>query len=369
MLLLSSKDYYETLGLSRDASKDEVKSAYRKLALKYHPDRNKSSEAEEKFKEISEAYAVLADDQKRKYYDTFGHAGISDRYSREDIFRGVDFETIFKDIGFGFGGFGDVFERFFGARGWGWQSTPKGSDIEYNLEITLEEASTGVEKTIPVSNIENCDVCDGTGAKPGTSPESCTKCKGRGQLTYSRAAGGTSHVLFTQIVPCNNCNGRGTVIESPCKECQGEGKVQSQHEIKVTIPPGVESGGILKLSGQGDTGEGGAPAGDLYVIVHIKPHEIFHRQGNDVICEIPITFTQATLGAEIKVPTLDGGAYLKIPKGTQNGTIFKLKEEGMPSIHERARGDELVRIYVEVPKKLTRKQKKLLKEFEKEIKK
>ena len=228
---------------------------------------------------------------------------------------------------------------------------------------------TGVEQDLSVPYIEKCDTCDGSGAEPGTSPKACQKCKGRGQVSYSRSAGGASHVLFTQIVPCSDCNGKGEIIESLCGECQGEGRVQRQRRINVKIPPGVESGSILRLSGQGDISEGGGSPGDLYITVYIRPHETFHRQGNDIICEIPMTFTQAALGAEIKVPTLDGEAYLKIPAGTQNETVFRLKEEGMLSMHEGRRGDELVKIFVQIPIKLTRKQKKLLKEYDKEFKK
>lgn len=366
MYYLNGNDYYEILGISRDASKEEIKDSYRELALKFHPDRNKSPDAEEKFKEISEAYAVLSDDEKRKYYDNFGHAGISGKYTREDLFRGVNFDEIFRDVGFGFGGFRDIFERFFGIRDWGWHPPSRGRDIEYGLEITLEEAASGLEEIISVPHIENCDKCDGSGAKPGTSPKTCSKCDGSGQIRYSRSVGGNSYVSFTQIVPCSKCHGEGTIIEDPCKECNGKGKVQREHKLSIKIPAGVESGGTLRLRGQGDVGERGAPAGDLYVSVNIKPHDVFQRRGNDLICEVPISFPQAALGVKINIPTLNGQARLKIPNGTRSGTLLRLKGKGMPFINGHGRGDEFVRVFIQTPTKLTKRQKQLLQEFEKE---
>ncbi len=363
---MSGKDYYEILGVSKDASEEEIKDTYRSLALKYHPDRNKSSDAEEKFKEISEAYAVLSDEEKRKQYDMFGYAGISDRYTREDIFRGVDFGDIFRDLGFGFSGFRDIFERFFADHDWGWQGPARARDIGFNLEITLEEAAAGTEKIVSVPHIEICNVCKGNGAKPGTSPKTCSECKGSGQIRYSQSAN-NDHILFTQIVPCSKCKGKGKIIESLCKKCNGNGKVQGQHKVRIKIPAGVESGGVLRLTSEGDIGENGNTRGDLYVTLYIKPHKIFQRRGNDVICEVQISITQAALGTKIKVPTLDGSAVLKIPSGTQPGEVFRLKEKGLPNIDRSGRGNQLVVISIHTPTKLTTRQKELLQEFEKEI--
>lgn len=362
---MSSKDYYEVLGVARDSSQDEIKDAYRSLAMKYHPDRNKSSEAEERFKGISEAYAVLSDEEKRKYYDTFGRDGISDRYTREDIFRGVDFGDIFRDLGFGFSGFRDIFDRFFADHDWGWQGAPRGRDLGINLEITLEEAASGTEKLVSIPHIEICNICSGNGAKPGTSPKTCSECKGNGQISYSQSAN-NDHILFTQIVPCRKCNGKGKIIESPCKKCNGQGKVRNQHKVRIKIPAGVESGGILRLGGEGDITENGLPRGDLYATLYIKPHEIFQRRGDDILCEVQISISQAALGTKIKVPTLEGNSTLKIPSGTQPGKFFKLEGKGMPRLDRRGRGDEIVIISVFTPTKLTTKQRHLLQEFEKE---
>lgn len=357
------RDYYEVLGVSRNAAKDEIKNAYRKLALQYHPDRNKAPDAEEKFKEISEAYAVLSDDEKRKQYDMFGHAGIGAKYSPEDIFRGVDFGDIFRDSGFGFGGFDDIFDMFFGRRR-GWRQGPqRGADLRYDLEITLEEVATGLEKEIYVPRKEKCEDCKGSGAAPGTEPRRCSRCNGTGQLQRTTSIG---FGQFIQVETCNFCGGRGTVVDSPCKSCRGTGIVSQNRRILVKIPAGVDEGPRLRLVGEGEAGARGGPPGDLYVVVHVKSHEMFRRRGSDILYETFIGFVQAALGTEIDVPTLDGKAKLKIPAGTQSHMVFKLKGKGVPNLNGFGRGDELVRVKTRTPTKLTSKQRELLLQFAKE---
>ncbi len=365
---MSKRDYYEVLDVPKNASKDEIKKAYRKLALKYHPDRNKSPDAEEKFKEISEAYAVLSDDEKRKQYDMFGHAGISGRYTTEDIFSGVDFDEIFRDFGFGFGGIDSIFESFFS--GFGGRSRARrragprpGADLRYDLEITLEEVVFGSEKEIEVPRSEPCSVCHGSGAKPGTEPKVCKRCNGTGQIRLTQRRG---YTVFTQITTCDVCHGKGTVIHKPCKECKGTGQVQTTRKLSIKIPSGVDTGSTLRLRGEGELSMNGGPPGDLFVVIYVKEHEIFTRHGNDIYYELPINFAQAALGAKIKVPTLNGKAELKIPAGTQTHTIFRLRGEGIPDIDGYGKGDELIRIIVQTPNKLSKKQKELLKEFAKE---
>lgn len=358
----TKKDYYEILGVPRNATKDEIKAAYRKLALQYHPDRNKSPDAEEKFKEISEAYAVLSDDEKRAQYDQFGHAGIGGRYSAEDIFRGADFETIFRDLGFGFD-FDDLFSRFFGGRRV--YEEAKGRDISLSLTITLEEAASGTTKEIQVPRTERCKACNGSGAKRGTSPTICSRCQGRGQVQYTRRMG------FAQIITtttCDVCGGRGSIIENPCPECRGTGLIEVYRKIKVDVPAGVDEGFTLRLRGEGDIHPLTKNSGDLYLTISIASHKYFKRDGDDLIFETQIGFPQAALGTEIAVPTLDGHMWLKIPPGTQSGTVFRLKGKGMPRIRSRySRGDLLVKVDVKVPTKLTERQKALLKELEKEL--
>jgi len=361
---MNKRDYYEILGVSRDASKEEIKNVYRKLALQYHPDRNKSPGAEEKFKEISEAYAVLSDDEKRIQYDRFGHAGIEGRYTWDDIFRDVDFDEIFRDLGFGFGGFGSIFEMFFGRmrRPSGPQ---KGPDLQYDLEITLEEAASGLRTEIDVPRTETCTICHGSGASPGTEPRTCPKCHGTGQL--ERASHLSGYARFIQIETCPFCHGRRTIIDSPCKNCNGTGEVQRTRKISLKIPSGVDTGYHLRLRGEGEAGIRGGPPGDLYVVIHVKPHEMFERKGSDLFCEIPINFIQAALGAEVEVPTLDSKAKLKIPPGTQTATVFRLKGKGLPNLHGFGRGDQFVKVVIRTPTKLTPRQKQLLTEFAKEM--
>lgn len=358
------RDYYEILGVSKNTTKENIRNAYRKLAFKYHPDRNKSSDAEEKFKEISEAYAVLSDDEKRRQYNMFGHAGIGARYSPEDIFRGADFRDIFKDFGFGFGGAESIFDMFFGRRRGRRQGPIRGADLRYDVEITLEDVVSDLNKEIYVPRREKCEVCRGLGSAPGTKPKKCTRCGGTGQL---QRATSTGFGQFIQIQTCNLCNGKGTIIDSPCKSCQGTGVVSRNRKILVKIPRGIEEGSRLRLVGEGEAGVRGGPTGDLYVVVHIKPHKIFNREGNNVLYEASISFIQAALGSEIDVPTLSGGAKLKIPAGTQTHTVFRLKGKGLPKLKGFGRGDEYVRIIIRTPTKLTSRQRKKLTELAKEL--
>ncbi len=361
---MQKRDYYEILGVSKNTSKDEIKNAYRKLALQYHPDRNKAPEAEEKFKEISEAYAVLSDDQKRQQYDQFGHSGIDSRYTPEDIFRGADFGDIFRDLGAGFGGFESIFDVFFGGRGRQAYEPQRGADLRYEMEISLEEVASGVRTQIEVPRIERCSSCNGSGAEPGTNPETCSDCQGTGEVQHSRSTG---FARFVQIGPCSKCHGRGVIIESPCSECHGTGNVRRIRKINVRIPPGVDTGTNLRLEGEGETGPRGGPPGDLFVTVYVRPHEHFDRDGNDLITETVINMAQASLGDEIDVPTLTGKARLKIPLGTQTGTLFRLKGKGLPRLRGFGHGDELVRITVVIPRKLTSKQKSLLMQLADEL--
>ncbi len=359
--MATKRDYYEILGVDKKASDDEIKSAYRKLAMQYHPDRNKSPDAEEKFKEISESYAVLSDKGKRQQYDQFGHAGIDMRYSQEDIFRGVDFEDIFRDIGMG--GFGrrggSIFDIFFGGEQRR-EGPARGSDILYELAINLEDAAAGKKIELEVPRTESCDVCHGSGAKPGTSPKTCSVCHGSGQVSRTQ---NTPFGRFMTTSTCGTCRGAGTIIDSPCMACHGSGRVQRRRTIEVKIPAGVDTGSRLRVPGEGESGERGGPQGDLYVEVNVRPHHIFTRDDNDLIMEATISFTQAALGDDIIVPTLDGKAEMKIPAGTQNGHVFRLKGKGIPSLHMSGKGDQLVRIKVAVPEKLTDRQKELLREF------
>jgi len=360
---MEKRDYYEVLGVSKDASKEDIKDAYRKLALQYHPDRNRSPDAEEKFKEISEAYAVLSDDEKRMQYDQFGHAGIDGRYSRDDIFRGADFESIFRDLGFGFGGFESIFDMFFGRRERRPYGPQKGNDLRYDLEITLEQVASGMKTQIEVPRTEKCSECNGSGAAPGTQPTKCSRCNGTGQIQHVRSSG---FARFVRIEPCDKCGGKGITIESPCKTCRGRGTVEKTRKITVRIPAGIEAGTSLRLSGEGEAGLRSGPAGDLYVVVHVKPHNVFERDRSDILCEVPVGFAQAALGAEIEVPTLESKVKMKIPGGTQTGTIFRLRGRGLPEVDGYGKGDELVRVVIRTPTKLSQRQKQLLAEFAKE---
>jgi molecular chaperone DnaJ len=360
---LSKRDYYDILGVPRTASKDEIKNEYRKLALKYHPDRNKAPDAEERFKEISEAYAILSDDEKRAQYDQFGHAGIDGRYSTEDIFRGVNFDEIFRDIGFGFGGgFGSIFDMFLGG-GRRPRGPQRGQDLRYDLEISLEQAYSGLNSEIEIPRTERCSECNGSGARPGTSPKKCSECGGTGQIQHVQNVG---FMHFARIEPCRKCRGRGTIIEKTCNTCRGEGTVQRRRRISVKIPPGVDSASQLVLRGEGDAADGQGQRGDLYVVVHVRPHKIFRREENDLICQVDVNFSKATLGGDMQVPTLDGPANISVPAGTQTGAVFRLRKKGMPSLRGNGRGDQLVVVQVKTPTGLTSRQRELVRELARE---
>ena len=363
--MATKRDYYEILGVDKKAAKDDIKAAYRKLAMQYHPDRNKASDAEEKFKEISEAYGVLEDQTKRQQYDQFGHAGIDMRYSQEDIFRGAapDIEDILRGFGArGSGGFGrgeSIFDIFFGGEGRR-EGPRRGSDLLYELSINFEDAASGKTIDIEVPRTERCDTCNGSGAKPGTSPKTCPACRGTGQVSRTQ---NTPFGRFMTTSTCGTCRGSGTIIDAPCPACHGSGTVQRRRKLEVKIPPGVDTGSRLRVPGEGEAGEKGGPPGDLYVEINVRPHNIFTRHENDILMETTISFAQAALGDEIIVPTLDGQATMKIPSGTQNGHIFRLKGKGFPSLHMSGKGDEMVKIKIDVPTNLTDRQKQLLREF------
>lgn len=348
-----AKDYYEILGVSRNAPKEEIKKAYKKLAMKYHPDVSKDKDAEERFKEISEAYAVLSDDTKRQQYDTFGHQAFDQRYTREDIFRDFNFDEIFREFGFG----DSIFDIFFG----GGRRRKRGSDLQYELEINLEEAAFGAEKEISISNFVKCPDCDGTGAK-NKETEECSECDGRGQIRKTQR---TIFGMFTQTSTCRNCNGAGTIPKYACNTCLGSGVVKKKKSIKVKIPAGVDNGSMLRLHGEGEFVKDGG-SGDLYVVIYIKPHKIFERDGNDIILEVPITFSQAALGCKLSVPTLNGSIKLNIPPGTQSGTVFRLKGKGIKYLNSNKLGDQHVKVEVKTPTKLTKRQRALFEELSKE---
>ena len=358
---MPKRDYYDVLNVQKNATKDEIKNQYRKLALQYHPDRNKAPDAEEKFKEISEAYAILSDDQKRAQYDQFGHAGIDSRYSTEDIFRGVNFDEIFRDMGFGFGGFDSIFDTFFGGRRS--RGPPRGRDIQYDLEISLEEAYAGLTREIAVPRHERCSECEGSGAKRGTSPKKCSECGGKGQVQHVQVTG---FMQFSRIEPCRKCRGQGVIIEKPCDVCHGAGIVELRRRISVKIPPGVDTGSQLVLRGEGDAPNGGGQRGDLYVVINVRPHNIFQREEDDLVCHIDVPFSKAALGGEVDVPTLDGTARISMPAGTQSGAVFRLRKKGMSRFREYGRGDELVVVRLKTPTKLTQRQREIIRELSKE---
>jgi molecular chaperone DnaJ len=361
--MATKRDYYEVLGVDKGASADQIKQAYRKLALEFHPDRNKDPAATEKFKGISEAYAVLSDEKKRTQYDQYGHAGFDQMYSQEDIFRSADFSD-FNDMfsGFGFGG-GDPFGMF-GGRSRGGRRRENGADLSTEMEISLEEAAKGTKKELSYNHSKVCSKCDGGGSEPGSQKSACRTCGGRGQVQQTRRMG---PMQFYTVTTCPKCHGEGNVVEKPCKRCSGSGKVSENEHISVSIPAGIQSGMRLRLEGLGEFGRDSP--GDLFVTVYVSKHERFERQGDDLWLEIPMTFTKAALGGEIEVPTLFGKDKLHIPPGTASHTVFRLRNEGMPKIGRGSgggKGDLMVRAIVEVPKKLTGKQKELLKEFDKE---
>ena len=360
---MAKRDYYEVLGIKKSASLDEIKRAYRELALRYHPDRvphEQKKEAEEKFKEISEAYAVLSDSQKRALYDQYGHAGIDQRFTYEDIFKGADFSSIFQDLGdFGFGG--GLFEEIFGDFGFDIfgqtrrrRGGTRGRDLEIEVAITLDEVATGIEKTIQLPRYEPCSTCHGSGAKPGSKKATCPQCKGSGRMVVSSG-------FFQLTQTCKQCRGAGSVITTPCPDCRGEGRMKVARRIKVKIPAGVDSGSALRVRGEGEAGT--LSRGNLYVYINVKPHPVFKRQNNDIIYESEISFVKAILGGEIEVPTLNGKVKMKIPSGTQPNRIFRLREKGIPDLHGRGKGDELVKINVKIPTHLTSDERKLIEEY------
>ena len=346
---MENKDYYKILDISKDASEEEIKKNYRKIAMQYHPDRNpEDREAEEKFKIASEAYEVLRDPEKRQIYDRYGIEGL--RGTGFTGFRG--FEDIFST-------FGDIFEDFFGfgtSQRRRARARP-GADLRYNLNISFLDAAFGKETTIEIPKNATCELCGGTGAKPGTTPAECPTCRGTGQVSRSQG-------FFTISTTCAHCHGHGMLIPHPCKECRGNGRVRKSHSIQIKIPPGVDNGSKLRIRGEGEGGERGAPSGDLFVFIYVEPHEFFARNGDDVVCQVPISFPQATLGAEIEVPTLNGDKPLRIPKGIESGELLRIKGEGFPHLRTHGRGDLVAQIIVKTPKNLTKRQEELLREFE-----
>lgn len=348
---MAKRDYYEVLGVSRSASEQELKSAYRKLAHKFHPDKNPDDQAaEESFKEVNEAYEVLSNPERREAYDRFGHdaARMGGFGGGGDPFAGASINDIFGDI------FGEMFGG--GRRGRQGRARQRGADLRYNLDVSFEEAAFGTEARIRIPRHKQCESCTGSGAKKGTAPQVCTTCSGMGEVRFSQG-------FFSVTRPCHECHGEGRVIAEPCLDCRGRGKVAYEASLSVNIPPGVDHGVRLRVSGEGDLGDPGAPPGDLYVVILVKEHPIFARQNDDVVLELPISFAQAALGGKLEVPTLDGRVELTIPAGTQNGRVFRMRGLGVPHLNGRGRGDQHVQVTVEVPRHLSRKQRDLLEQF------
>ncbi|MFN0039094.1 MAG: molecular chaperone DnaJ [Burkholderiales bacterium] len=348
---MAKRDYYEVLGVNRDVSEEDIKKAYRKLAMKHHPDRNPDNpKSEELFKEAKEAYEILSDGSKRAAYDQYGHAGVDPQAGMAG------------GAGAGFGGFsdafGDIFGDIFGGGGGRSRSNVyRGADLRYNLEVSLEEAAHGTETKIRIPAMENCETCKGSGAKPGTQPSTCQTCGGHGQVRMTQG-------FFSIQQACPKCHGTGKVVQSPCGTCSGAGRIKKQKTLSVKIPAGVDEGDRIRLSGEGEAGVNGGPAGDLYVVMHIRPHEVFTREGGDLHCEMPISFTQAALGGDIEIPTLDGYAKIKIPAESQSGKVFRLRGKGIKGVRSQTHGDLLCHITVETPVNLTARQKELLMELE-----
>jgi molecular chaperone DnaJ len=351
---VTKRDYYEVLGVERTASAEEVKRSYRKLAVKFHPDKNPDDkEAEEKFKELGEAYDVLMDPEKRAAYDRYGHAAFAQGgagFGRGGFHDPFD---IFREV---FSGGGGIFETFFGGGGMAGEDRHRGSDLRYDMQITLEEAAFGVEKEIEVRKLDTCGTCKGNGSESGSRSVNCPACGGRGQVISSRG-------FFQVSQTCPRCRGVGQTIEKPCRECEGEGRVEKPGRIKLKIPAGIADGSRLRSSGNGEAGIRGGPQGDLYVVIHVKEHKIFQREEDNLYCEVPIAFSVAALGGEVPVPTLEGKAHVKVPAGTQSGQMFKLRDKGIINVNGRERGDLLARVIVEVPTRLNSEQRQKLEEF------
>ena len=353
------RDFYEVLGLSKGASEDEIKKAYKKMARKYHPDLNPDNkEAEEKFKEVNEAYEILSDADKKARYDQFGHAGVDPNFGAGGFGGGFD-------GGFDFGDLGDIFGSFFGGGfGGGRRTNPnapqRGESIRMSVTISFEEAAFGCEKEVTVERMEACDTCHGSGCGAGTSPETCPDCRGSGQVQVRRQ---TPMGVFATTTTCPKCGGKGRIIQQPCGDCHGSGSVRKRKTIKASIPAGIDNGQTISVRGQGHAGKKGGPAGDLLITITVRPHELFRREGTSVLCEAPITFAQAVLGAELEIPTIDGKVKYDLPEGTQSGTTFRLKGKGIPSINGRGRGDQYVTVYIETPRDLNREQREALKKF------
>lgn len=354
----NKRDYYEVLGVSRSASDDEIKKAYRKMAKKYHPDLNPGDkEAEKSFKEVNEAYEVLSDANKKARYDQYGHAGVDPNFGAGGFGGGFGGD-------FDFGDLGDIFGSFFGGGfGGGRQNRngpQRGDSIRVNLTISFEEAAFGCSKNISVDRVDQCSTCKGTGCAEGTTPEVCTNCNGSGTVQQRRQ---TPMGVFATTAPCPKCGGKGKIIHSPCKDCNGSGQQKKRKTIEVKIPAGIDNGQTISLRGQGHAGKNGGQSGDLLITIMVSPHALFRREGSDIVCEAPITFTQAVLGGELEIPTIDGKVKYDIPEGTQTGTTFRLKGKGIPYLNGRGRGDQYVTVTIETPKNLTREQKDALKKF------
>jgi molecular chaperone DnaJ len=345
--LPAKRDYYEVLGIRRDATNEDIRKAFRQLAFKYHPDRNRGDGAEEKFKEVNEAYEILSDSDKRAAYDRFGHSSADGLFGRG--FEGFDF------------GLGNIFDTFFGGAKTATRQAPqRGVSLEYRLAITLEEAAFGCEKEVEITRTEFCSKCQGTGSKPGTQSERCPNCDGAGQVRRVQAS---IFGRFANIATCPQCNGEGRIITEPCPQCHGNGREKGKRNINVRIPAGVDSGNQIRIPGEGDVGIRGGPSGDLFIAISVGEHEYFTREGDNIIYNLPINFAQAALGTEVNVPTLDGNHTLKIPAGCQTGTVFRIKNKGIQHLSSGRRGDELVSVSVETPESLTKEQRRLLEEL------
>jgi molecular chaperone DnaJ len=349
--MAKKREFYEVLGVNRDASEEDIKKSYRKLAMKHHPDRNPGNkEAEEKFKEAKEAYEVLSEAEKRRAYDAYGHAGVNPQMGGMNAGEAA-----------GFGGFaeafGDIFSDIFGGQGRGRSSVYRGADLRYNLELPLEQAARGAETKIRIPTLETCETCHGSGAKPGTTPKQCETCHGAGTVRLSQG-------FFSIQQTCPTCHGNGKMVADPCATCRGAGRVKKHKTLSVKIPAGVDEGDRIRLSGEGEAGVNGGPPGDLYVVIHLKEHSVFQRDGDDLHCEMPISFSQAALGGEIEIPTLDGSARIKVPPETQSGQTFRLRGKGIKGVRATYPGDLLCEVVVETPVRLTERQKELLRELD-----